>query len=396
MLILQNTAQQRTLKSKSKTRPLFILTHEFHPQKGGIATFTEEMALSCSQQGFDVEVWAPDDGGLVSDKPWPFKLRRLDMRGTQDISCLMATSKEIIENRRDLRHAAVYLPEPGPISAMLYLQFFKPFQPGRLYLTFHGSEILNYYGKIHHRLLLKKLISKAERVSAVSTFTHRLLLSRFPEARHKTVLTPCALRSDFVGTQHQKSADQDKVVILTVGRLHPRKGQSFILKALDHLPERLKSRVEFWMVGNGKHSDYQKKLQQLVHQSDINVKMLGQLDDTRLREVYEQADIFAMTSTHYKKSIEGFGLVYLEASAHGLPVVAHQIGGVSDAVVHNRTGLLVPPGDKEALAQAFTDLIENPDLRNALGEAGRLWVSKYRWDKSVDMLFSKEDMVIES
>jgi glycosyltransferase involved in cell wall biosynthesis len=380
----------------SKPRPLFILTHEFHPQKGGIATFTEEMALSCSQQGYDVEVWAPDQGKEVVDKPWPFKVRRLNMKGTQNLPCIMTMSREIIGKRRDLRHASVYLPEPGPISAMLYLQFFKAFHPGKLYLTFHGSEILNYHGKLHQRLLLKKLIARADRISAVSTYTHRLLLSRFPESKQKTVLTPCALRSDFVGTNHRKPVNNEKVVILTVGRLHPRKGQSFILKALNYLPEELKSKVEFWMVGNGRHSEYQRELQGLVEQSDISVKMLGQLDDTALREVYEQADIFAMTSVHYKKSIEGFGLVYLEASAHGLPVVAHHIGGVADAVVHNKTGLLVPPGDKNALAKAFTDLIIDPDLRKSLGETGRLWVGKYRWDKSVDMLFGRDDMVIES
>lgn len=396
MLNLQNRAEPIPLKVKRKTRPLFILTHEFHPQKGGIATFTEEMALSCHQRGFEVEVWAPDPGEPLTDKPWPFKVRRLDMKGTQDLPCLYATGKEIIDKRRHLRRAAVYLPEPGPISAMLYLQFFKAFQPGKLYLTFHGSEILNYYGKIHHRLLLKKLIAKADRVSAVSTFTHRLLLSRFPEARHKTVLTPCALRSDFIGTKYRKPVDKNKVVILTVGRLHPRKGQAFILETLNLLPEELKPKVEFWMVGNGKHTDYQREIQALVDRSNIKVKMLGQLDDTRLREVYGQADIFAMTSLHYKTSIEGFGLVYLEASAHGLPVVAHHIGGVPDAVVHNKTGLLVPPGNKEALAKAFTDLIVNPGLRRQLGETGRLWVGKYRWDKSVEMLFSRQDMVIGS
>ena len=396
MLILQNRTERPPIKTKRKARPLFILTHEFHPQKGGIATFTEEMALSCSQQGFDVEVWAPDNDGLTSDKPWPFKVRRLDMKGTQDIPCLMAISKEIIYKRRDLRHATVYLPEPGPISAMLYLQFFKAFKPGKLFITFHGSEILNYHGKIHHRLLLKKLIKKADRVSAVSTFTHRLLISRFPEARHKTVLTPCALRSDFIGTKHRKPPNKDKVVILTVGRLHPRKGQSFILKSLNLLPEELKSKVEFWMVGNGKSTEYQKELKALVKASDIKVKMLGQLNDKELREVYEKADIFAMTSIHYKKSIEGFGLVYLEASAHGLPVVASHIGGVPDAVAHNKTGLLVPPGDKPALAAAFTRLIESPELRRSMGEAGRLWVGKYRWDKSVDMLFGYDDLVIKA
>ena len=64
-------------------------------------------------------------------------------------------------------------------------------------------------------------------------------------------------------------------------------------------------------------------------------------------------------------------------------------------VCHHKTGLLVPPGDKQALAKAFTDLIENPDLRKSLGTFGRQWVGKYRWDKSVDMLFGHDDLVIE-
>ena len=89
-------------------------------------------------------------------------------------------------------------------------------------------------------------------------------------------------------------------------------------------------------------------------------------------------------------------MVYLEASAHGLPVVASHIGGVPDAVAHNKTGLLVPPGDKPALAAAFTRLIESPELRRSMGEAGRLWVGKYRWDKSVDMLFGYDDLVIKA
>ncbi len=396
MLIFGNNDRPQPQNNGKFSRTLLILTHEFHPQKGGIATFTEEMALASSEAGFQVEVWAPQSRRNGTDKPWPFKVRRLEMKGSQNLSCLFKISKEIIDKRRDLRRAAVYLPEPGPISAMLYLQFFKAFKPGKLYLTFHGSEILQYYAKFHQRLLLRKLIKKADRISAVSTFTHRMLISRFPEARHKAVLTPCALRSDFVGANHRKAYDNQKVVILTVGRLHPRKGQSFILKALNLLPPELKPKVEFWIVGNGRHSDYQREVRKLVAQSDVDVKMLGQLDDEGLRQVYELADIFAMTSINYKNSVEGFGLVYLEASAHGLPVVAHHVGGVPDAVVHKRTGLLVPPGDQEALADAFAILISNHKLRRQLGENGRLWVNNYKWDKSVDMLFSHRGMVTET
>ena len=77
-------------------------------------------------------------------------------------------------------------------------------------------------------------------------------------------------------------------------------------------------------------------------------------------------------------------------------MVASHIGGVSDAVAHNKTGLLVAPGNKPALANAFIKLIEDPELRTTIGEAGRRWVGKYRWDKSVEMLFSREEIVFET
>ena len=376
--------------------PLLILTHEFHPRKGGIATFAEEMALASSESGFQVEVWAPGGGGNNSEKPWPFTVRRLGMKGSQNLSCLFTLSKEIMSKRKHLRQSTVYLPEPGPISAMLYLQFFKAFLPGKLYLTFHGSEILKYHGKLHHRLLLKKLIEKAERIGAVSTFTRRLLVSRFPDAEHKTVLTPNALPAGFVGIDHSKGVDHRKVVILTVGRLHPRKGQNNILQALNLLPRDERATVECWIVGESRHDPYEREVRRLAEKCDFPVKMWGQLDDDGLRWAYEQADIFAMTSINYKKSVEGFGLVYLEASAHGLPIVAHRVGGVAEAVLDKWTGLLVEPGNRKALADAFSALISDRRLRRQLGETGRKWVNQKSWGASVDRLFGLRDAVMES
>ncbi len=67
------------------------------------------------------------------------------------------------------------------------------------------------------------------------------------------------------------------------------------------------------------------------------------MPDDELSEIYDSADIFAMTSVDYGSSVEGFGLVYLEAAAHRLPVVAHAVGGVAEAIVDEVTGLLVPP-----------------------------------------------------
>lgn len=94
-----------------------------------------------------------------------------------------------------------------------------------------------------------------------------------------------------------------------------------------------------------------------------------------------------MTSMPHKHSVEGFGLVYLEAGAHGLPVVAHAIGGVPEAVIDGETGLLVPPGDQPALTAAFTRLLADPVLRRRLGEAGRARARARTWLDSARTLF---------
>ncbi len=371
-------------------RQLFILTHEFHPQRGGIATYTEEMALAATRRNFEVEVWAPRNDTEIPEKKWPFIVKRLNLKGTQDLSCLLTISKEIIENRRTLRNASVYLPEPGPISAMLYLQFIKSFNPENLYITFHGSEIINFHNSLRQRSPLRKLIERANRVSVVSSFTQKLLFERFPEAIKKTVLTPGALPSNFDSRSQSEQKVDEKVVILTVGRLHLRKGQNLVLDALNALPESLKSKAEYWIVGTGKESSYIKNLKDQVEKSDVTVKLLGQIDDSELKSIYRKADIFAMTSIDTKNSVEGFGLVYLEAGAYGLPVIANNTGGVSDAVAHEMTGLLISPGDQPALTKALARLISNPEERRQFGEHGRLWASKNSWGKNVDKLFAPD------
>ena len=119
------------------------------------------------------------------------------------------------------------------------------------------------------------------------------------------------------------------------------------------------------------------------------MRFLGDIPDEKLGALYAQADIFAMTSMPHKHSVEGFGLVYLEAGAHGLPVIAHDIGGVPEAVADGETGLLVAPGDGAALTQAFARLIADPALRRRLGEAGRIRAARNSWRDSAQSLFGQ-------
>jgi glycosyltransferase involved in cell wall biosynthesis len=375
--------------------PVFLITHEFYPMRGGIATYAEEIARASAGLGYDVEVWAPS-APPQADKKWPFRLRRLPLKGTHDLWCQFRLACKLVQTRRQLRHAIVYLPEPGPMLTMMLLQFFHAFRPRRLVLTFHGSEILKFTRSPIRRWLARRLIRHAARVSTLTNYTQELLLASFPEAADKIFLTPGALRTDFVVIPPKPIRPKGKIVVLTVGRLHPRKGQLVTLRALQALAPDVRERLEYWIVGAAGKGNYADTLRTAAGASDFPVKFLGNLPDDELAEVYEQADIFAMTSVNLDHSIEGFGLVYLEAAAHGLPVVAHDVGGVSEAVADGVTGLLVPPDRPAQLAAAFERLIHDEHLRHQLGNAGRDWAGRNCWKESATALFGSPAKGIES
>jgi phosphatidyl-myo-inositol dimannoside synthase len=368
--------------------PLFLITHEFYPVSGGIATFAEEIAKASATLGYDVEVWA-QSAPPHREKKWPFRMRRLPLKGSHDITCQIQLARELVACRRQLRNATVYIPEPGPMLTMMMLQFFTAFRPKRLVLTFHGSEILSFAKSPLRRWLAGRLIRHATRVSTLTTYTQALLLERFPHAADKIFLTPGALRSDFAVVPPRADRAKDKIVVLTVGRLHPRKGQLITLRALQMLPVEVRRRLEYWVVGGRNKGNYEDRLRaQAASDPELNVRFFGNIPDDELAQVYDRSDIFALTSVSHGDSVEGFGLVYLEAAAHSLPIVAHNIGGVSEAVLDGVTGLLVTPERPAELAAAFEKLIHDVPLRRKLGEAGRTLAARNCWEENASTLFA--------
>lgn len=375
------------MSSPSEASSVFLITHEFYPKRGGIATFTEEMARASVKLGLDVEVWAQQSLNRM-EKTWPFRVHRLPLKGTHDLSCQIRLARELIRNRRTLRRATVYLPEPGPMLTLMLLQQFNGFRPRNLVLTFHGSEILKFYRNPVIRPMARRLIGHASRISVLSSYSRELLFAHFPEARGKTLLTPGALRSDFAVVGKAREVRDDKTIVLTVGRLHPRKGHMITLDALRALAPRFRQKIEYWLVGSASKPGYEQSLRAAAADCDFRVRFFGDVPDEELARIYEAADIFAMTSIDYGHSVEGFGLVYLEAAANGLPVVAHAVGGVAEAIRDGQTGLLVPPHLPAQLTAAFEKLISDRALRLRLGEAGRVWAGQNNWAQSARMLFS--------
>ena len=385
--IEQDTSTYSPMSDALPLDPVFVITHEFYPKRGGIATFTEEIARASVGLGYEVEVWAQSAPAGI-EKDWPFKVRRLPVKGTHDFACQVGLAMQLIAARRRLRYATVYLPEPGPMLALMLLQHFKTFRPHRFVLTFHGSEIKKFHRNPVTRVLTRQLIRHSSRISTLTNYTHRLLCTHFPEAEEKTFLTPGALRSDFAVVPAVREEKKNKIVVLTVGRLHPRKGQLVTLQALQALDPRFRNQIEYWIVGGQSKGSYEHHLRETVAQSDLTVRFFGNLPDDELDAIYDRADIFAMTSIDHGHSIEGFGLVYLEAAAHGLPVVAHTVGGVPEAVLDGVTGLLVPPRHPAQLTAAFERLISDTTMRRRLGEAGKAWAKRNSWKHAANLLFS--------
>jgi phosphatidylinositol alpha-1,6-mannosyltransferase len=111
------------------------------------------------------------------------------------------------------------------------------------------------------------------------------------------------------------------------------------------------------------------------------VEFLGYVPDEDLPSLYNAADVFAMPNRREGTSVEGFGIVFLEANATGTPVVGGRHGGVTDAIEDDETGYLVDPEDSQAVADAIDRLLSDDDLRHSLGEAGRERVeASYTWD----------------
>jgi glycosyltransferase involved in cell wall biosynthesis len=120
-------------------------------------------------------------------------------------------------------------------------------------------------------------------------------------------------------------------------------------------------------------------LKLLAASSGCDVRFLGQMSDEAIRDIYGAADFFCLTGVHDASGrVEGFGLVYLEAGASGLPSVASAIGGVPDAVVDGKSGLLVPPSIGD-IARVITRMAERAELRTALAPGAMAHARSLSW-----------------
>jgi glycosyltransferase involved in cell wall biosynthesis len=146
-------------------------------------------------------------------------------------------------------------------------------------------------------------------------------------------------------------------------------------------------RIHLRIVGDG---PLRSSLEELATNLGIanSVTFEGTVDSARLGQAYAETDVFVLSAVEDAKGdVEGLGVVLIEAQMHGKPVIASDSGGIPDVVAHAHTGLLVPPGDVDALADAILLLSSDGDLRRRLGSAGRDHaVTHFSWDAIIDQL----------
>ncbi len=219
-------------------------------------------------------------------------------------------------------------------------------------------------------------LSRASAVVAVSEYTRELALAHGarPERVHR--ISPGVDVGAEPPSDRRRGA---RPTVVTVGRLERRyKGHDVLLRALALVRSQVPD-VELVIVGDGPLREGYEALSVALGLAG-SVRFAGALDHAGRNELLLRSHVFAMPSRlPVDGGGEGFGIVYLEAGAHGLPVVAGNVGGALDAVVDGETGLLVDPTDHVAVADAIVDLLRDPVGAEALGSAARERALSLAW-----------------
>jgi phosphatidylinositol alpha-1,6-mannosyltransferase len=247
----------------------------------------------------------------------------------------------------------------------------------------HGDDILCPLKNPILRWLFQWTLQQTKIIVCNSKFTQNLVKNNFKLSRPIEIIHP-TVRAEKFGDISGKILDElrfyirakyqipeDAIVILSVGRLVRRKGFD---RVIEKLPSLLAEGLNVYYLICGRGS-MESELKELVNKLDINSRVIfaGYIPDADLAGYYAACDIFSMLTLFDSKtrSIEGFGIVYLEAGYFSKPVVASRVGGVEDAVIHGETGYLVEANTSTEILPALRQLCIKKELRQYLGSRGK-------------------------
>jgi phosphatidylinositol alpha-1,6-mannosyltransferase len=358
-----------------------LITNDFPPRPGGIQQFVHNLAVR--QPTGSVVVYASTWRGAAKfDAEQPFEVVR------EDTSVLLPTPR-VARRAAEIARAhgcdTVWFGAAAPLG-LLAAGLRRGAGIERAVAVTHGHEI-GWAALPGARRLLRRIARGNDVITYLGEYQRVRLDRALHGLTHLERLAPGvdvdafhpAVDGSAVRARHGLT---DRPVIVCVSRLVPRKGQDMLIRALPAVRRRVPG-AALLLVSGG---PYRKKLERLAAEQGVasDVVFTGSVPWAELPAHYAAGDVYAMPCRTRAGGldVEGLGIVYLEASATGLPVVGGDSGGAPDAVLAGETGYVVGGRDVAALADRLAGLLSDPAAAATMGAAGRAWVEReWRWEK---------------
>lgn len=362
---------------------LVLVTQDFVPRRGGIQTWALEISRFFAERCDDFCVIAPRaEGADEADRAFDFRVIR---RGSPN-TLIAAAAPELARLASRERFDHTLHAQWSTAPAALYLR--KRGRLAQVTVAAHGRELLlepwQKLGPLQsgYDLVRKRALVSADRILAGSAFTAGLLRDLGVRGERIRVIgygvDPERFRPADVSELKARLGVGSRPLLVTVSRLVPRKGIDTVLRALSRVRARVPEAL-YLIAGEGPD---RARLEALADREGVAdaVRFVGGVPDAELPLWFALGDVFVMPSRSDGADVEGFGIVFLEASAAGRPVIASHAGGIPDAVAEGVSGLLVPPDDPERLAERLVELLSDRARAADLGRRGRERVlAEFTW-----------------
>ncbi|MBA0050289.1 glycosyltransferase family 1 protein [Streptomyces sp. AJS327] len=375
-------------------RKTLIVTNDFPPRPGGIQAFLHSMALRLDPSRVVVyaSTWKRGRAGAEAtaafDAEQPFAVVR-------DRTTMLLPTPRVRRRAAALLRAhdcrAVWFGAAAPLG--LLAPALRAAGAERLVATSHGHEA-GWAQLPVARQLLRRVGEGTDTVTYLGEYTRsRIAGALTPEAAARMVQLPPGVDEETFHPGADGAAVRERFgltgrpVVVCVSRLVPRKGQDTLIRALPRVLSEVPD-AALLIVGDG---PYRGELEKLATARGVReaVSFTGPVPWSELPAHHAAGDVFAMPCRTRRGGldVEGLGIVYLEASATGRPVVAGDSGGAPDAVLDGGTGWVVRGERPEEAAERIVTLLRDPELRARMGARGRVWVEeRWRWDLLAERL----------
>ncbi len=362
---------------------LFI-TNDFGPRAGGIETFVHGL-IERLPKGSVIVYTSAQANAQKFDAEW---LRNYGVEVIRDRSKILLPTPRVIKACQRLisnrKLSKVAFGAAAPLAMMA--RAMRSAGAQKVVALTHGHEV--WWAKVlPFSFAIRYMGKNIDVITYLGDYTRGEISKALSEADASKLvqIAPGIDVDHFIPTDSSNLQAElgltDKSVIISVGRLVHRKGQDKLIAALPAI-KAVVPNVHLVLVGVGPHQDYLEELALKLKVSDC-VTFIGRINYAELPKYICLGDIFAMPSRSrfFGLEVEGLGIVYLEASACGLPVVGGKSGGAPDAVLVGETGVVVDGTNTLEIAEACIELLNNPELCALMGANGRAWIiENWRWE----------------